>query len=141
MRSYSRHISSQATIQTITSDVTKNFDSINRKTVSEYLSALQKIYVIEDLPAWSPALRSKTSISTSPTRHFIDPAIAAYFLDANASDLLNDLETMGLLFKSLVIRDLRIYAESLGGRVFHYRDHSGQEADAILRMRGGKWVA
>ena len=137
LRSYSRHISSQATIKTITADVTANFDSINRKTVSEYIDALSKIFVIEDLTAWSPALRSKTTISTSPTRHFVDPAIAAYFLNANSKDLLNDLETLGLLFESLVIRDLRVYVENLEGNLFHYRDHSGQEADAILHFRNG----
>lgn len=141
LRSYSRHISTQATIKTITSDVTNNFDSINRKTVGDYLEALQKIFVIEDLKAWSPKLRSKTMISTSPTRHFVDPAIAAYFLDAKPLDLVNDLETMGLLFESLVIRDLRIYAESLGGKVYHYRDYNGQEADAILHFNNGKWAA
>ena len=141
LRSYSRHISTQVTIKTITSDVTKNFDSINRNTVGEYLEALRKIFVVEDLKSWSPKLRSKTVISQSPTRHFVDPAIAAYFLDANPKDLLNDLETMGLLFESLVIRDLRIYAESIGGRVYHYRDHSGQEADAILHFKVGKWAA
>lgn len=141
LRSYSRHISSQATIKTITNDVTKNFDSINRKTVSEYIKALKDIYVIEDLKAWSPTLRSKTTIATSSTRHFTDPAIAAYFLDANAEDLLNDLETMGLLFESLVIRDLRIYAESLNGKLFHYRDHSGLEADAIIHFKNGEWGA
>jgi predicted AAA+ superfamily ATPase len=141
LRSYSRHISTQATIKTITGDVSQKFDSISRKTVGGYLEALQKIFVIEELPAWAPALRSKTSISTTSTRHFVDPAIAAYFLDANAEDLLNDLETMGLLFESMVIRDLRIYTESLDGKVFHYRDHSGQEADAILHFRNGKWAA
>jgi predicted AAA+ superfamily ATPase len=141
LRSYSRHISSQATISTIAKDVTNNFDSINRKTVSEYIEALGTIFVIEDLKAWSPTLRSRTTISTSSTRHFVDPAIAAYFLDANPEDLLNDLETMGLLFESLVIRDLRIYTESLGGRLFHYRDHGGQEADAILHFRNGEWGA
>ena len=141
LRSYSRHISTQATIQTITHDVTKNFDSINRKTVGEYLEALQKIFVIEDLQAWSPKLRSKTVISTNATRHFVDPAIAAYFLDANPQDLLNDLQTMGLLFESLVIRDLRVYTESLDGRVYHYRDHSGQEADAVLHFKNGQWGA
>lgn len=141
LRSYSRHISSQATIQTITGDIAQNFDSINRKTVGEYLEALQKIFVIEDLKAWSPKLRSKAVISTSAVRHFVDPAIAAYFLDAHPKDLLNDLETMGFLFESLVVRDLRIYTESLGGRVFHYRDHSGQEADAILHFKNGQWAA
>lgn len=118
-----------------------NFDSINRKTVGEYIESLQKIFVIEDLNAWSPKLRSKTAVSTSPTRHFVDPAIAAYFLDANSSDLINDLETMGLLFESLVVRDLRIYSESLDGKVFHYRDHSGQEADAVLHFNNGQWAA
>ena len=141
LRSYSRHISTQATIKTITNDVTNNFDSINRRTVGDYLEALQKIFVIEDLKAWSPKLRSKTMISTSPTRHFVDPAIAAYFLDAKPLDLVNDLETMGLLFESLVIRDLRIYAESLGGKVYHYRDYNGQEVDAILHFNNGKWGA
>ncbi len=141
LRSYSRHISTQATLKTITNDVTKNFDSINRKTVSEYINALKNIFVIEDLKAWSPTLRSKTTISTSSTRHFVDPAIAAYFLDANPEDLLRDLETMGLLFESLVIRDLRIYIESLDGKLFHYRDHSGQEADGILHLKDGQWGA
>ncbi len=141
LRSYSRHVSSQASIQTITNDVNKNFDSVSRKTVGDYLDALQKIFVIEDLNAWSPKLRSKTVISTSATRHFVDPAIAAYFLDANPQDLLNDLETMGLLFESLVIRDLRIYTEHLGGSVYHYRDHNGQEADAILHFKDGRWAA
>ncbi len=141
LRSYSRHISTQATIKTITNDVNKNFDSINRKTVGEYLEALRKIFVIEDLRAWSPRLRSKTAISASSTRQFVDPAIAAYFLNANSKDLINDLETMGLLFESMVIRDLRIYTESLDGSVYHYRDSSGQEADAILHFRNGQWGA
>lgn len=141
LRSYSRHISTQASIQTIVRDITQHFDSINRKTVGEYLEALQKIFVIEDLQAWSPKLRSKSTISTSPTRHFVDPAIAAYFLDAGPSDLLNDLESMGLLFESLVVRDLRIYVENLEGRLYHYRDHAGQEADAILHLKNGQWGA
>jgi predicted AAA+ superfamily ATPase len=141
LRSYSRHISIQATIKSITSDVIKNFDSINRKTVGEYLDSLQKIFVIEDLKAWSPQLRSKTVISTSSTRHFADPATAAYILEANPKDLLHDLETMGLLFESLVVRDLRIYTENLGGRVYHYRDHSGQEADTILHFKNSQWAA
>ncbi len=141
LRSYSRHISSQATINTITSDVIKNFDSIDRKTVSEYINALKNIFVIEDLKAWSPTLRSKTSIATSSTRHFVDPAIAAYFLDANPDDLINDLETMGLLFESLVVRDLRIYVESLNGKLFHYKDYSGLEADAVLHFDNGDWGA
>lgn len=141
LRSYSRHISSQATVKTITSDVVNNFDSIDRKTVSEYIKTLKNIYVIEELKAWSPTLRSKTTIATSSTRHFVDPAIAAYFLDASPDDLLNDLQTMGLLFESLVVRDLRIYVESLDGKLFHYRDHNGLEADAVLHFNNGNWGA
>ncbi len=141
LRSYSKHISSQATIKTITNDIIENFDSINRKTISEYIEALTKIYVIEDLKAWSPKLRSKVAVSTSSTRHFVDPAIAAYFLNANSEDLLRDVETLGLLFESLVIRDLRIYAESIDAKVCHYRDYSGREADAIIHFRDGNWGA
>ena len=96
--------------------------------------------LLRKLKAWSPRLRSKTAIAIT-TRHFVDPAIAAHFLGAGASDLMNDLETYGLLFESLVVRDLRIYAESLGGSVYHYRDHSGLEADAIVHLPGGKWGA
>ncbi len=141
LRSYSRHISSQATIKTITNDIVKNFDSINRKTVAEYIEALTNIFVIEDLKAWSPKLRSKVAVSTSSTRHFVDPAIAAYFLNANSEDLLRDVKTLGLLFESLVIRDLRIYAESIDANVYHYRDYSGREADAIIHFRDGNWGA
>ncbi len=141
LRSYSRHISSQATIKTITSDIVRNFNSINRKTVAEYIEALTNIFVIEDLKAWSPKLRSKVAVSTSSTRHFVDPAIAAYFLNANSEDLLRDVKTLGLLFESLVIRDLRIYAESIDASVYHYRDHGGREADAIIHFKDGNWGA
>ena len=126
---------------TIVKDVSEYFSPLSRNTAADYIAALEKIYVVEDLKAWSPRLRSKTAIATSPTRHFADPAIAAFFLDAGASDLMNDLETFGLLFESLVIRDLRIYAESLGGKVYHYRDHSGLETDAIVHLPGGTWGA
>ncbi|NLD03926.1 MAG: ATP-binding protein [Clostridiales bacterium] len=141
LKSYSRHTSTSATIMTIVKDVSEYFSPLSRNTAADYIAALEKIYVVEDLKAWSPRLRSKTAIATSPTRHFADPAIAAFFLDAGASDLMNDLETFGLLFESLVIRDLRIYAESLGGKVYHYRDHSGLEADAIVHLPGGTWGA
>lgn len=141
LRSYARHVSGSATIKTITDDVSQKFDGIDRKTVTEYLEALTRIFVIEELQAWSPALRSKTAIAKGVTRHFVDPAIAAYFLDAGPKDLLQDLETMGLLFESLVIRDLRVYAEAHEGRVFHYRDHGGMEADAILHFHDGHWAA
>lgn len=141
LKSYSRHIASPATISTITNDVSEHFGPLSRNTASDYITALEKIFVIEDLIAWSPRLRSKTAVAVSPTRHFVDPAIAAYFMDAGTDDLMNDLETYGLLFESLVIRDLRIYAQSLDGKVFHYRDRSGLEADAIIHLPGGRWGA
>lgn len=141
LKSYSRHTSTSATIMTIIRDVSEYFSPLSRNTAADYITALEKIFVVEDLKAWSPRLRSKTALATSPTRHFVDPAIAAYFLDAGAIDLINDLKTFGLLFESLVVRDLRIYAESLGGKVYHYRDHSGLEVDAIVHLSGGKWGA
>lgn len=141
LRSYSRHTAGSASINTLVRDVSQQFDTISRKTISEYLSALSKIYVIEELPAWSPALRSKTSIAKSPIRHFVDPAIAAYFLDAGPADLISDLRTYGLLLESLVVRDLRIYADSINGKVYHYRDSSGLEADAIIHLNNGSWGA
>ena len=141
VKSYSRHTATPAAISTIINDVREYFKPLSRNTASDYLTALEKIYVIEDLKAWSPRLRSKTAVAVSPTRHFVDPAIAAFFMNAGTDDLLNDLETYGFLFESLAVRDLRIYAESLGGKVFHYRDHSGLEADAIVHLPDGRWAA
>ena len=141
LRSYARHTAGSASLRTIGQDIAEHMDSVNRKTVSDYLSSLAQIYVIEELPAWSPALRSRTSIAARPTRHFVDPAIAAYFLDAGPSDLLADLSTYGLLLESLVVRDLRIYSETMNGKVYHYRDHSGLEADAIVHLNDGSWGA
>jgi predicted AAA+ superfamily ATPase len=141
VKSYSRHTASPAAISTIVNDVSEYFKPLSRNTVSDYITALEKIYVIEDLKAWSPRLRSKTAVAVSPTRHFVDPAIAAFFMNAGTDDLLNDLETYGFLFESLAVRDLRIYAESIGGKVFHYRDHSGLEADAIVHLPDGRWGA
>jgi predicted AAA+ superfamily ATPase len=141
VKSYSRHTASPAAISTIVNDVSEYFKPLSRNTVSDYITALEKIYVIEDLKAWSPRLRSKTAVAVSSTRHFVDPAIAAFFMNAGTDDLLNDLETYGFLFESLAVRDLRIYAESIGGKVFHYRDHSGLEADAIVHLPDGRWGA
>ncbi len=141
LKSYARHIASPATITTIVNDVSEYFAPLSRNTASDYITALEKIYVIEDLKAWSPRLRSKTAIAVSPTRHFVDPAIAAHFLDAGTDDLMNDLETYGLLFESLVVRDLRVYTESLDGKVYHYRDHGGLETDAIVHLPDGRWGA
>ena len=139
LRSYSRHISTRAALTTIVKDLSGQEIELDRKTALEYIGALSSIYVVEELKAWNPRLRSKTAIATSPARHFSDPAIAAYFLDAGPKDLLADLKTFGLLFESLVIRDLRIYAQSLSGKVFTYRDHAGLEADAVIHLNNASY--
>ena len=141
LRVFSRHISTQATYTTMLDDLKSNNETMNINTVKNYIDALEKLYVIEDLPAWSPKLRSKTAIRTSPTRHFIDPAIAARMLDAYPEDLLRDLNTFGLLFESLVIRDLRIYSQLLNGKVYHYRDKTNLEVDAVIHLDNGEWAA
>jgi uncharacterized protein len=141
LKSYARHTASQAPSTTILSDIQQNNRDMHSNTLDSYLAALKRLYVLEDLPAWSPKLRSKTVIRTSDTRHFIDPAIAAYFLKAGARDILFDFNTFGLLFESLVIRDLRVYAQKLRGHVAHYRDKEGLEADAIIHLADGRWAA
>jgi len=140
-RSISRNISTQATIATLVNDMQVNDESLSIKTVDDYIGALKKIYVIEDLPAWSPHLRSKKAIRTTAKRHFIDPSIAAAALNANTNKLFNDFNTFGYLFESLCIRDLRIYSDSIDGKVYHYRDQSGMEVDAIIQLRDGRWCA
>jgi len=139
LRSLARNTSSTASDATILSDVKVNNTSIHRNTLSDYLNALRKLFVIEDLPAWSPKLRSKTIIRTSNKRHLIDPAIAANMLKASPKDLIYDMNTFGLLFESLVVRDLRIYSQAIGGSVFHYRDNTGLEADAVIHLDDGRW--
>ena len=142
LRSVSRNISTSASNATILGDVSSSeTGGMHINTLDDYLTALRKLYVIENLSAWSPKLRSKTTIRTAETRHMTDPAIAAYFLGANAKDIEFDPETFGLLFESLCIRDLRIYAQSLGGDVYHYRDKEGLEADAIIHLHNGRWCA
>ncbi|MCL2334173.1 MAG: DUF4143 domain-containing protein [Candidatus Methanoplasma sp.] len=142
LRSISRNISTSATDTTIVADLQKkNKGAVHINTLRSYEKALRKIHVIDDLPAWTPNLRSRTTIRVTDTRHLTDPAIAAYFLGASARDLMNDPRTFGLLFESLVIRDLRVYASSLGGEVLHYHDRNGLEADAIIHLHNGKWGA
>lgn len=137
MRSYARNLSSEAPLTTIAADMQGEPPSID--TVSEYVDALARACVIEDLAAWNPRLRSKTAVRTSPTRHFTDPSIAAAMLGATPEKLLSDFETFGLLFESMCVRDLRVYAEPLGGEVFHYRDKTGLEADAVIVLGDGRW--
>lgn len=140
MRSYARHQGTMATIGTILADMKANeASSLSDNTVYDYINALKKIFVIEDMPAWNPNLRSKTALRTSDNRYFIDSAIATSALGASPDDLINDLNTMGLLFETLAVRDLRVYADALDGHVYHYRDKKGLECDAILHLRNGSY--
>lgn len=138
MRSLARNISTTATIKTLCDDVEFG---ISDKTISQYLIALERMFVTEDLQAWNPALRSKTAIRTSSKRHFTDPSIATAVMRLTPSRLLDDFLYFGFLFESLCTRDLRIYAESIDGQVFHYRDASGLESDTVVCLNDGRWAA
>lgn len=140
MRSYARHQGTQASIATLKEDI-KNNDTttLDDDTISSYLEALRKIFVIEDMPAWNPNLRSKTAIRTANTRYFVDPSIATASLGLGPDDLLDDLKTMGLFFEAMCVRDLRVFADALKGQVYHYRDKSGLECDAVVHLRNGQY--
>ena len=138
MRSYARNQASQATAGTILADIKNNGDDqMSENTVYNYIKALKEIFVIEDSVAWNPNLRSKTAIRTSDTRYFIDPSIATAALGLGPKDLINDMNTFGLIFETLAIRDLRVYAESIDGKVYHYRDKNNLECDAVVHLRNG----
>ena len=140
MRSFARNQGAQIGYTTLRDDIQANdTGSLNEDTVASYVNALKKIFVIEDMPAWNPNLRSKTSIRSSDTRYYIDPSIATAALGIGPNDLVNDLNTMGLLFETLCVRDLRVYAESIGGDVLHYRDKSGLECDTVIHLRNGSY--
>ena len=140
MRSYARNQASQATAGTILADIKANGDEqMSENTVYDYIKALKEIFVIEDSVAWNPNLRSKTAIRTSDTRYFIDPSIATAALGIGPKDLINDMETFGLIFETLAVRDLRVYAESLDGKVYHYRDKNKLECDAVVHLRNGSY--
>lgn len=141
LRSLARNIGTMASYQTIKSDMEATDFSISDKTIGAYIAALQRIFVVENLPAWSPSLRSKTAIRTSPKRHFVDPSIATAVLRTNPNGILRDFEFFGFLFEALCVRDLRIYSQVNDGDVFHYRDKSGLETDMIVRLRDGRWGA
>ena len=140
MRAYARHQGTQAPIATLKEDL-KNNDTttLDEDTISSYLDALRKIFVVEDMPAWNPNLRSKTAIRTTDTRYFVDPSIATAALGLGPTDLMNDLNSMGFCFETLCVRDLRVFAESLNGKVYHYRDKSGLECDAVVHLRNGQY--
>ncbi len=140
LRSYARHVGSQAPLETIRKDMLANqADTFDQVTLYSYIDALKKIFVIEDAPAWNPNIRSKTAIRSTDTRYFIDPSIATAALGIGPKDLTQDLNTMGLLFENLAVRDLRIYSELLDGSVYHYRDKSGLECDAVIHLRNGSY--
>lgn len=141
LRSYARNISQQISNATIRKDMFSNDAStLDEDTVADYIKALKKLFVIEDLAAWNPNIRSKAAIRTSDTRHFVDPSIGTAALNLGPKDLMNDLQSFGFFFEDLVVRDLRVYAEALDGELYHYRDSSGLECDAVLHRRNGSYA-
>lgn len=142
LRSYARNISTEASKQSIIDDVKQsNERTMDSRTFDDYIEALQDLYIITDIEAWNPNIRSKTSIRTTPTRHFVDTSIACRALNLFPEDLMNDLESFGLFFEDLAVRDLSIYAQAHGGEVRHYRDKNGLECDAIVHLEDGRWGA
>ncbi|MBP3228602.1 MAG: ATP-binding protein [Bacteroidaceae bacterium] len=141
LRSYARNVSTLSSLKTIQGDVQANDPSFSEGSLYSYVNALRRIFVIEDIPAWQPSLRSRTAIRTSDKRQFVDPSIATAVLHATPDSILDDFETFGFLFESLAVRDMRVYAQQNGGSVFHYRDKNGLEADMIVRLRDGRWGA
>ncbi|MCC8126763.1 MAG: DUF4143 domain-containing protein [Clostridiales bacterium] len=140
MRSYARNQGGQVPNTVIAQDIAANDENpMSEETVASYLNALRKIFVVEDMPAWNPNLRSKTAIRSSDTRYYIDPSIATAALGIGPNDLLNDLKTFGFLFETLCVRDLRVFADALNGEVYHYRDKEGQECDAVVHLRNGRY--
>ena len=141
LRSLARNICTLATAKTIIDDVAANEVSMTEKTYTSYMNALKRIFVVENSPAWQPSLRSRTAIRSSEKRNFVDPSIGIAALQASPDNLLDDFETFGFFFESLCTRDIRVYTQTLGGDVYHYRDRSGLEADMIIRLHNGQWAA
>lgn len=140
MRSLARNQGQQVANTLIAADVEANDgSSLDEETVASYILALKKIFVVEDMPAWNPNLRSKTAIRTTDTRYYVDPSIATAAIGAGPDDLIADLHTMGFLLETLCVRDLRVFADTLGGQVYHYRDKSGLECDAVVHLRNGSY--
>jgi len=141
MRSYARAVATETSIAEIRKDMVVNDDAaLSDEAIALYIAAMEKLFVIENLPAWNPNLRSKTAVRSSETKHFVDPSIATAALGLGPADLINDLATFGLLFESLCVRDLRVYAGELKGQIYHYRDKKGREADAVIHLRNGCWA-
>ena len=140
MRSYARNISSQCSDDVLLKDVSSNDTSFDVRTFQKYMLALNRLYVVEELEAWNPNLRSKVAIRAKNTRHFVDPSIASSALGVGPKGLFLDMKTFGFLFESLVIRDLRIYCDTLNAFVYHYKDQLDREADAVIQFRDGSWA-
>lgn len=140
LRSYARNVSIAATTQTIIDDCTSDESSFDKETVSKYLEALEYLHVIEELPAWNPNVRSKTAIRTKNTRHFVDPSIATSALGLSPDSLFKNMDTFGLLFESMVVRDIRTYCDSINARVYKYRDSKKREADIVIVFENGNWA-
>ena len=140
LRSLARNISTMATIQTIKADIEANDSMVSDKTIANYINALRRIYVVEDIPAWQPSLRSNTAIRTSSKRQFVDPSIGLAALRANPESILKDFNTFGFFFESLCARDIRVYAAANDGEIYHYRDKSNLESDMIIRLNDGRWA-
>ena len=141
LRSYARNTGSATSFSKMCEDIKANDNaSITYESISDYVDALKKLFVFEDMPAWNPNLRSKAAIQSSDTRYFVDPSIATSALSLGPKDLINDLKTFGLFFESLAVRDLRTYADALGGELYHFRDSSGLECDAVLHLRNGEYA-
>lgn len=141
LRSLARHVATEATLATLSADAGAEDGILARDTVADYLEALQRLMIVEDQPAWSPHLRSKARVRGAAKRHFVDPSLAAAALRATPERLLADLNLLGLLFESLVVRDLRVYAQACDASVLHYRDSNGREVDAIVEVADGRWAA
>ena len=140
LRSYARNISSEAAVSAIISDIRQsNERTMDTKTYDDYMDALKDLYIIEDMDAWNPNIRSKTSIRSTPTRHFVDTSIACRSLGVSPGDLMKDLNSFGLFYEDFAVRDLRVYADCLGGTVKHYRDNAGLECDAVVHLEDGRW--
>jgi predicted AAA+ superfamily ATPase len=140
LRSYARNISSEAAVSTIISDIRQsNERTMDVKTYDDYMEALKDLFIIEDMDAWNPNIRSKTSIRSTPTRHFVDTSIACRSLGVSPGDLMKDLNSFGLFYEDFAVRDLRVYANTLGGMVKHYRDNAGLECDAVVHLEDGRW--
>ena len=141
LASLGRNIATEVTLKTLAADASGADETMSANTTTEYLDALTRLMIIEDQPAWAPHLRSKTPLRKAAKRHFVDPSLAAAAIGAGPDRLEKDLELLGLMFESLVVRDLRVLAQPLGGEIFHYRDKSGLEVDAIVQLNDGRWGA